>query len=235
MPGLATVSRSAAWRPRGVVGDAPARIRDDPRARRVRSPAALDGSGWRTAGSRRGRRGDGVGACSIRARTSSPWRRASSARAARCAARRRSRARTHGGPTRSSVLHDVVRAPALMYPPRSLVEAARHDDHGRVGASSSAMRSASAASERGQRVVHQDDVGRRSAAPPGTPLGIDAARRPVIPRRRSSRRQRRVVRDVLSIRTRTSPGIVSARLLVQEQPVQPDVGDGRANASSPRA
>src|SRR3989441_7804 len=50
---------------------------------------------------------------------------------------------------------------------------------------------------------------------------------PVIPARRSSRSTSAASSATSStIRTRTSPGIVSARLLVQEQPVQPDVGDG---------
>src|SRR5256714_11985556 len=50
---------------------------------------------------------------------------------------------------------------------------------------------------------------------------------PVMPARRSSRSTSAASSATSStIRTRTRSGIGSARLLVQEQPVEPDLGDG---------
>src|SRR6266849_9705 len=96
------------------------------------------------------------------------------------------------------------------------------------GASSSAMRSASPApnvgSEWSVRMMSGPKVCSASRKPRS-----ESTRRvaPVMPARRSSRSTSAASSATSStIRTRTSPGIVSAWLFVQEQPVQPDLGDG---------
>src|SRR3989442_683086 len=96
------------------------------------------------------------------------------------------------------------------------------------GASSSAMRSASAAPNVGSEWSVRMMSGPKVCSASRNPRSESTRRvAPVIPARRSSRSTSAASSATSStIRTRTSPVIVSARLLVQEQPVQPDIGDG---------
>src|SRR3989454_608877 len=96
------------------------------------------------------------------------------------------------------------------------------------GASSSAMRSASAAPNVGSEWSVRMTSGPKVCSASRNPRSESTRRvAPVIPARRSSRSTSAASSATSStIRTRTSPDTVSARLLVQEQPVQPDLGDG---------
>src|SRR5436305_5211517 len=96
------------------------------------------------------------------------------------------------------------------------------------GASRSAMRSASAAPKVGKewsvRMMSGAKVWSASRY-----AGSESTRRvaPLMPARRSSRSISAASSATSStIKTRTRSGIVSARLLVQEQPVEPHLGDG---------
>src|SRR6266850_2171760 len=96
------------------------------------------------------------------------------------------------------------------------------------GASRSAMRSASAAPKVGNEWSVRMMSGAKVCSA-SRKARSESTRRvaPLMPARRSSRSSSAASSTTSStIRIRTRSGIVSARLLVQEQPVQPDLGDG---------
>src|SRR2546425_7133582 len=96
------------------------------------------------------------------------------------------------------------------------------------GASSSAMRSASAAPNVGSEWSVRMMSGTKVCSASRNPRSESTRRvAPVIPARRSSRSTSAASSATSSTsRTRTRSGIGSAWLLVQEQPVEPELGDG---------